>query len=973
MKKRLQNLLMFFSLLILGVCITACTDTPDDGDENVVVSLTAELAKAEGNAVEIAVKSTGISELAYVVQGAHEEAPIAVVIFKDGAIVNVESENTTISLEDLEYEANYSIHIAGKVASKKGGFHNEIVSVDFKTADYTDDVTVVRLNYDGADIHVRIPEEVKARGNKLKWFVKSVPSRKDWKPSMTGYFTDAELVQQHDTNFPAFLIHKDTTLRICEKNRVFTSSYDGELTEYYEYICPGEPMFVSIQEVLYTTDDSNSGWGPGWYDTPFLWEAFMDDYYAAAGGGGNMPWSNSVQVPTRANIPDEEDYWPENSWHKTLLLTSKEPDQLDATVAIGTQGYDGSANLSPKGGKVTFVPEEGVYSYCVMIIPHSLYQSVLLNYLDGKRDKLQWYTTSYHAAWSGLSSSLYASAGPTAIDLGELFGSDNLIPGGTYHVFVTAMAGKEGANGMETDPSRQSFVQTTFELPDYSLPEPTIKVTGVKSDNPFEVKFNVKCTSAANNPIEKASFACNYVREFNAAINSEHYTYAELVKMNTLNGIYFDDSEVKKMNSPEGYDVTFPSREDAASGLVVMGWNTEGRPSNPDAADSEAYAESRSPQIPDAEKVESPLFTELLGDWTATTTLHAVKTIYVKDENGNYLEDENGNVVTEKETITKEVKSKVTIGDLTYPETLSQADYDVYLNAGLTKEQTDAYFAEFKELAANFNRKERGQNRLLCQGLDFDQLDEDGYYKGLLDYKSAWDLFVSPDYSSSSVEDGFYDFGPKWHLQIDKNGNVFVPVNVNRILPLTNWKNAEVLFFGYNPDTNEAMMGPQNDSDDTSTWPNFPVEISEDKNTITIKPFVYSYTDDNGNTNNYTYYPNMIINTNSIYGMLPMTGKIKGEIVLTRGWKETITVNATIDDSMTRSSLMQPKAEPIKSANGAQYVKKSIKHRTNFKAGAFTVKPTSATEYTNVDVKRIDAETLSQRTLSTNFLTKSRR
>jgi hypothetical protein len=117
----------------------------------------------------------------------------------------------------------------------------------------------------------------------------------------------------------------------------------------------------------------------------------------------------------------------------------------------------------------------------------------------------------------------------------------------------------------------------------------------------------------------------------------------------------------------------------------------------------------------------------------------------------------------------------------------------------------------------------------------------------------------------------------------------------------------------------------------------------------------------------------MIINTNSIYGMLPMAGKIKGEIVLTRGWKETITVNATIDDSMTRSSLMQPKTDPIKSANGAQYVKKSIKHRTNFKAGAFTVKPTSATEYTNVDVKRIDAETLSQRTLSTNFLTKSRR
>ena len=168
-------------------------------------------------------------------------------------------------------------------------------------------------------------------------------------------------------------------------------------------------------------------------------------------------------------------------------------------------------------------------------------------------------------------------------------------------------------------------------------------------------------------------------------------------------------------------------------------------------------------------------------------------------------------------------------------------------------------------------------------------------------------------------------------------------------------------------------MGPQNDSDDASTWPNFPVEISEDKNTITIKPFVYSYTDENGNTNNYTYYPNMIINTNSIYGMLPMTGKIKGDIVLTRGWKQTIIVDATIDSEISRSSVAQPKATPIKSANGVEYVKKSIKPRTNFEAGAFNVKPASTTEFNKVEVKRIDAEKLAQRSLSPNFLTNSRR
>lgn len=959
MKKLFGNLLMFFSLILLGVGITACTEAPE-GNENVVVTLTAEVTKAEGNTAEIAVSTTGISELAYVVVGASEEAPIPVVLFKDGTVMSVSDGTKTITLEDLEYEANYSIHIAGKIASKKGGFHNEVVSASFKTANYTEDVTVVRLNYDGADIHVRVPEEVKARGNKLKWMVMSVPYRKDWKPAMTGYFTDAEMIQHNDKNFPMFLIHRDTTLRIREENRIFVSPYDGELTEVYQYICPGEQMFVSIQEVLYV--DSGVGYGMGWYGTPFLTDQFMADYEAAGGGGAGTPWANA----TRAGVPDEENYWPENSWHKTLRLTAKDPGKLDATVAVGLQGYDGSANLSPKGGKLTFVPEEGVYNYCVMILPHSLYQSVLLNQLEGKRDRLQWYTSSFHAAWSGLSTSLYASAGPASIDIAELFGG-NVIPGGTYDVFVTAMAGKEGAEGMESDPTLQSFVQTKFEIPNYTLPAPTLKVTGLKSDNPFEVKFNVKCTSADTNPIEKASFACNYTRDFSLYINSYKYTYAELIQMNTLQGVYFTDADIQKMNSPEGCDVTFYSREDAASGLVVQGWNYEGRPSNPDAEDSEAYAEARSPQIPDADRVESPLFEELLGDWTATTTLNAVKTIYVKDEDGKYVYDENNQIVTEKQQIVKEVKSKVTIGDLKYPETLSDADYKIYTNAGISKAETDALFAEFKELAANFNRKVRGQNRLLCQGLDFDQLEES--YSDILNHKSAWDLFISPDYSSSSVEDGFYDFGPKWHLQIDSKGNVFVPVNVNRILPLTNWQRAEVLFFGYNPDTNEALMAPQNDSNDASTWPNLPVEVSADKNTLTVKPFVYNYTDENGNTAQRTYYPNMIINTNSVYGMIPLSGKIKGDIVLTRGWSDDSTESSDSATPQTNSVVRPMSGTPIKSANGAQYVKKSIKPRTNFEAGAVRLKPANDVEYTAVKVKSIDVEKFSQRTLSPNFLT----
>lgn len=938
---------MLFAVITLGGGLAACTDTPEEGEQSGPATLTAEVTNVVDNSVDVTLTTSGISEYAYILTGSAESAPIAVVIFKDGKSVATTNGSSTISLDNLEFETDYTLHIAAKLS--KGGFYDEVVSVDFTTGNYTSDVQIIRIKPDGADIRVKFPDEVKARGNKIKWFVSSVPDNKKWKPAPTGYFTDAELVQQNDNNFPAFLVHKDTIIRICEDNRIFVSPYDGVETEYYPRIAPGEPLVVSIQEVTYLSDDSNSGWGAGWYGTPFSWEEFMEKYFeAAGGGGGGIGWNvkNYVEVPTRAKLPDEEDFWPEDSWHKTLRFTTTPPSKLDAEVVIGQQGYDGSTNLSPKGGKVTFTPEQDVFCYCVSILDHSLYQSILLDWLDGDRSQLQWFITSNFAAYEGLSSTLYSSAGPTSIDIAEWFGG-HIIPGGTYHVLVTAMAGKEGASGLEPDPTRQSYSQYTFEIPNYSLPAPEIKVTGLESNNPYGVRFNIKCTNADVAPVEKASFACDYVRSFKLYIDSYEYTYAQLVEMNTMQGVWFNDAVVKAMNSPEGYDIEFESREDAASGLVVMGWNYEGRPSNPDAANSEAYAEARSAVLPDAERVDSPLFEELKGDWTASATVEYLnKNYYPKDENGNNLKDDEGNIIKEEKLFVYDVKTKVTIGDLTYPATLPSEVYDLY-GSSKTKEQVDALFEEFKDLADHTNRKIRGQNRLLCQGMDFDVAES--AYANILNHQSAWDLFVSPTYSSSSTEDLFYDFGPKWYIQIDKNGNLFIPVNINHILPLTNWQGAKVYFVGYDSSTNSALIAPSEDTDDVSKWPNLPIELSEDKKTMTIKPYVY--TSDEGSI---SFTPSFIIDTETaIYGMIPMNGKIKGDIVLTRGWKEMITVTAKIEGQMTRSGAAQNNLSPIKSANGAEAVR-SIRHnRTNLNALTGS-KP--AVTYTEVKVKPIERE-----------------
>ena len=926
-------MLLALSLVVVGMGLTACEPDPMQGNGEAATIEVAEPV-VDGNAVSVQLTTSGIKEYAYVVKGTGDAAPIAVVIFKDGVVVPAADGEATISISDLEFATDYTLYIAAKV--NKGGFYNEVLKVNFTTASYDGDVTIIRYNYDGADIRVNIPEDVKARGNKLKWMVSSVPDNKKWKPASTGYFTDAELIQQNEKSYPAFLIHRDTTLRIREQNRVVALD-DENYIEYYARIAPGEPLVVSIQEVLYTTDDSNSGWGAGWYGTPFLWEQFINDYNMASGGGGAMPWSNYVE--TRA-LPNEEDYWPEDSWHQTLRFTAKQPEKLDGGVAVGVVGYDNSPNLTAKGGFVTFVPEGDVYSYCVSILDHALYQSIVLQWLGGKKDQMQWFVTSNFAAYEGLAATVQASSGPASIEMAEWFGGP-VIPGGHYHVLVSAMGGIEGEYGLEADPSRQSFVHYELDIPNYTLPAPEIKVTGLESDNPFIARFNVKCTNSDVSPLEKASFACNYARDFSLYINSYKYTYTELVAMNTAVGVYFDESDIRKINSAEGLVFEVDSREDAISGLVVMGWNTEARPSNPDAEGSQAYAEARTPAIPDAERIDSPLFTELLGEWTATTTLHSVETKYVTDEKGNYMKDQDGNYIVEKIPHETVATSRVVIGDITYPETLTQEVYDLYSKSGVSKAKTDAFFADFKELAIHNNKKVRGQNRLLCQGLDFDAAETS--YAGLLDYQSPWDLFVSPSYSCSSVNDNFYDFGPKWYLQICKDDKVIVPVNMNRLLPLTNWQGAEVHFIGYDADNNQALIAPQVDSNDATTWPNFPVEISADKNTLTIKPFVY----DSGEAV-FTFCPNMIINTNSVYGMVPMGGKIKGEIVLTRGWNPT-PAPATVK----RSTSVVPNYEaPIKSANGAEYVKRSNYSRTSF--AQLGQKP--QVNYTKLEVKPINRD-----------------
>jgi hypothetical protein len=182
-------------------------------------------------------------------------------------------------------------------------------------------------------------------------------------------------------------------------------------------------------------------------------------------------------------------------------------------------------------------------------------------------------------------------------------------------------------------------------------------------------------------------------------------------------------------------------------------------------------------------------------------------------------------------------------------------------------------FEELRDLSDHFTEyRLQGQNRLLCNG--FMDFDPTAAMNGVnrLEYRSPYDLFVATDYNSVDVAQLLYDFGPKWYLQVLEDGSVIVPFHSMYMPPLSNWAGYPFYVAGVG---NGAAFYDANES-----YPGFPVEISSDLNTITIKPIVLT---DGKQTQ--SYYMNAL-------GIQPQTGELEllatvlTDIVLTRGWTE---------------------------------------------------------------------------------------
>lgn len=767
--------------------------------------------------VDVSVTAPSEVEMAYVVS-TEAQLVTPAVLFATGNVITVKPGQIFRVDEDIQQDTHYFLYAVAKLDAAN---YSDRVTLEFDTKKYDFDelVTVVDTYYDGFKVHITVPEETKQRGHAIR--TGAMPLARYYYLTGAKGSDEVDLQAIGSTGDPySGHMFKDSTIVLNDANVVLMDE-NGEPVydlETGEMMDIHDPMAPGEPMIFFA--------GETFYGTPDDFEAVM---------GYNQPTRDSWSVPY---YDPEKGEWL-GAFQKVEFFT-RQPELCDATVEVDIPEDE----ISVTDAMIYFTMSEDAYSYFYMVLDNSTYNQILSSYLKGNEDWFQWFLTSYMCFYEW---GVVPETENIAINAARNF-IEPLTGGDTYHVLVTVFGDDRGKS--------QRFIHKTFKAKDKTKVPPVIEVTAVDLNDPYNVGFNIKAGADSKGvvqPIMGAYWVCNYAREFELMFNSG-YEYSTLLK--NL-GWTFSAEEIAEINSEEGLTVYFPTLDGEVTRFAAYGCNDEYTFNVIDDDNTAAWADCKSPMAETAAPIASPLYEQLAGDWTATATLRAMQ------------KEPDGNIVT----YNVDHKSKITISASApeLPATLDPKVYDLYDEP---KEEVDNMFAELGELSEMFtDYRLKGQNRLLCSGfMDFDPAAADNKVNRL-EYRSPYDLFVATDYNSYDIAQLMYDFGPKWYLQVLEDGSVIVPFSTATMPPMHNWP-------GYS-----FYVGAVADGlafyDASEQYPGFPVEISDDLNTITIKPIVIEQ--DYSTLKAGNYYMNAI---GMAQGSLEVVATVLTDIVLKRGWTE---------------------------------------------------------------------------------------
>lgn len=801
--KKLLNLSLLLTLFAFCVSFSGCTK---EGHGDFALSI----KEIGPDYVDIFVTAPSSMEMAYVVS---EEPQLVTpaVIFNTGEVLTVEPAQVIRVNKGIVTNTSYHFYAVGKV----GDAYTDRIALEFTTKEYdfSETVKIVETYYDGFKVHVTVPEEVKERGNVLRYgYLNQAIYNKTTK--MYGTIDVERLIT--NGNIYGRYIKNDSTM-VYNTDNCYETLPSGEELDLHDDIFPNEPGIFMVGE--------------------FRWANSKEEVEAEIGMSG---WGPSYIIP----LYD----WSTDKWtgeFEKVSFRSTPPTELDAEFDI--EVYD----VGQLDATIYFNPDDNVYQYMCMVLDDNTYATMVD--LCGGEENIQWFIASTAGYFEGAT----MFRGPIEISVVSEFMTEPLAKGTHYNILVNAWGDAQGTT--------QKFIRSEFTTKQATQPRPVIEVTAVQDGNPYLATFNIKAGKDKNGnvqPISGAYYAANYAREFQLMFNQD-YTYETLLKGNYS----FSSDELALINSEAGYNYSVFTLDGETTRMAVYGCNAEYTfnevdPSDEDVAAGIArgWADYKAPYAegPGEVAAYSSVLAKVAGEWTAAATLQAKQQVGL---------DANGDPVYEHYNL--EHKSRVELsGSLPeLPMPMPDSVYTIY--AGKSTDEVDGMYEELQLLTEQFSEARLAPySRILCSGfVDFD------YHKtvGRNDWKSPYDLFVARDYTSVDVAQIIYDFGPKWFMEVQEDGSVIVPFSSYYLPPMHNWP-------GY-PFYVGAYSSANAFYDANETYPGFPVEISEDGNTIVIKPMVIE---------GVTYYMNSLgLSQDALMsGTVEIVAPVISEITLTRGWTE---------------------------------------------------------------------------------------
>ena len=817
--------------------------------------------------VILQVKAPAAVDIAYMLDTKEMRVDNPVMVFASGESLTVKPEDEVRISGDLKEDTQYYLYVVAKLDAQN---YSEIVTLPFKTVVYDLDelITVVDQSYDGFKVRLTVPEETKQRGNAIRYTQCDL--------MMYNYMqsNDYSNLLYNGGAYTKFVTDDETIVYSEETNWYQTgedSDGDGEIDweTNYNPISPGEPIVYVAGEFSWMDGDQDAllddngdeifgfpgGWDPGYF------MPMIDPAYFTGGASANEQSSMGIITDYEVTRPMDS-YWTGAFQRKHFFV--KQPQPFDGEVDVQL------VEASPIDLVMDFYPGKGVKQYAVGVFDDSMYQQIL-DLCNGREEYMQWAVTSYFGAYTF---GTRVAKDPVRMALTSFYYQDAIGEDTEYHVLVTAM----GDNAATI----QNFQHFKFKTTKKTKDAPVVQVTALEDEaTPYVAKFNVKCTTAAEgNPLKECYYAANYKRDWLLEINGGA-TYFSLVAGNKAYS-YFTAEEIAKINSDEGLELTIASIDGETTRVAVLGYNDEYTPNDLvgftpiqiEDGECPGIADCTTPWLEEKPYVDERAYLDLVGDWTAKATLESAQ------DGKNFIH-------TSKISLAADI--------LDFPVELPDSVYNIYKETSkYDAEKVEGLWSEFKELAKTVtDRRLVYQNRLIAKGW----LDADSYSR--LDYYGPYDLFVDRTYKSVDVSSIFYDFGPKWYIEAveDENGNIslIAPFDANFLPPAANWS---IPFY---------LSGMELENYYTVTYgdgwtPSFPVEVSEDRNTITIKPLVYDGKE---------FFPNMVGIDYSMNQTI-LENFVVSEIVMTRGWNEPAASRAMSSSSVNGKSI-QPKGEFPKS------------------------------------------------------------